>query len=235
MHLWRCRRWDQEERCSPPRRPSGSRNHRLHRPRVDDAPTTTLAPARGVLHGAVHGHPRRCDRECRPPLDPPRLGFSAIDLQWIVNAYTIAFAGFLMLGGRAADLFGQRRMFVAGFLLFAAASLAGGLAGSRGMLIGARAAQGFGGAIMAPASLAIITSSFTEGAERIRAVGLWGAMNGAGGAAGTLLGGIITQELSWRWILFINVPIGIAAALVARVAVEERRRRGDASPFDLGG
>jgi EmrB/QacA subfamily drug resistance transporter len=163
------------------------------------------------------------------------LGFSAIDLQWIVNAYTIAFAGFLMLGGRAADLFGQRRMFTAGLLLFAFASLAGGTASSQGMLIGARAAQGLGGAIMAPASLAIITSSFAPGPERLRAVGLWGAMNGAGGAAGTLLGGIITQEFSWRWILLINLPIGIAAALVARTAVSERRRDDEAGSFDLAG
>jgi EmrB/QacA subfamily drug resistance transporter len=163
------------------------------------------------------------------------LGFSAINLQWIVNAYTIAFAGFLMLGGRAADLFGQRRTFIAGLLLFAAASVAGGTASSQSMLIGARAAQGLGGAIMAPASLSIITSSFAAGAERMRAVGLWGAMNGAGGATGTLLGGIITQELNWRWILLINLPIGVAAALVARVAVSERRREGAAASFDLAG
>jgi EmrB/QacA subfamily drug resistance transporter len=163
------------------------------------------------------------------------LGFSKIDLQWIVNAYTIAFAGFLMLGGRAADLFGQRRTFIAGLLLFAAASVAGGTASSQGMLIGARAAQGLGGAIMAPASLSIITSSFAAGPERMRAVGLWGAMNGAGGATGVLLGGIITQELNWRWILLINLPIGIVAALVARVAVDERRREGPAASFDLAG
>jgi EmrB/QacA subfamily drug resistance transporter len=163
------------------------------------------------------------------------LGFSAIDLQWIVNAYTIAFAGFLMLGGRAADLFGQRRTFMAGLLLFAGASVVGGTAASQGMLIGGRAAQGLGGAIMAPASLSIITSSFSAGPERLRAVGLWGAMNGAGGATGTLLGGIITQELNWRWILLINLPIGIIATLVARVAVSERRREQAAGSFDLTG
>jgi EmrB/QacA subfamily drug resistance transporter len=163
------------------------------------------------------------------------LGFSETDLQWIINAYTIAFAGFLMLGGRAADLFGQRRTFMSGLLLFGLASLLGGVAVSQQMLIGARALQGLGGAIMAPASLSIINSSFAPGPERHRAIGLWGAMNGAGGAAGVLLGGIITQELGWRWILLINLPIGIAAALVARVAVAERRGRADAGSFDLAG
>src|SRR5437660_2823130 len=129
------------------------------------------------------------------------LGFSANDLQWVVSAYTIAFAGFLLLAGRTADLWGQRRTFLAGLLLFALASLAGGLAPSAATLIVARALQGLGGAIMAAASLATITASFAAGAERMRAVGLWGAMYGAGGAAGALLGGVITQELGWRWIL----------------------------------
>jgi EmrB/QacA subfamily drug resistance transporter len=163
------------------------------------------------------------------------LGFSENDLQWIVNAYTIAFAGFLMLGGRAADLIGQRLVFVAGLLLFSFASLAGGLAGTQGMLVGARALQGLGGAIMAPASLSIINSSFSPGAERHRAIGLWGAMNGAGGAAGVLLGGIITQTLGWRWILLINIPIGIAAAFVAWAAVSERRDQNRERGFDLPG
>ncbi len=163
------------------------------------------------------------------------LGFAENDLQWIVNAYTIVFAGFLMLGGRAADLIGQRRVFASGLLLFAFASLLGGLAGSQEMLIGARGLQGLGGAIMAPASLSIINSSFAPGAERLRAIGMWGAMNGAGGAAGVLFGGIITQTLGWRWILLINIPIGIAAALVARVAVPERRPQSKEGGFDLGG
>ena len=122
-----------------------------------------------------------------------------------------------MLGGRAADLLGQRRMFVTGLLLFAPPRSPGGTAATQGMLIGARALQGLGGAIMAPASLAIINSSFSPGPERLRAIGLWGAMNGAGGAAGTLLGGIITAALGWRWVLLINLPIGIAAAFVACV------------------
>ncbi len=163
------------------------------------------------------------------------LGFSATHLQWIVNAYTITFAGFLMLGGRAADLFGQRRTFVIGLLVFALASLAGGTAGSQGMLVGARALQGLGGAIMAASSLAIITSSFVTGPERHRAIGLWGAMAGAGGAAGALLGGIITEEFGWRWILLINLPIGIAAAVAARLIVAERRAKIDWSSFDVGG
>ncbi len=163
------------------------------------------------------------------------LGFAASDLQWVVNAYTITFAGFLMLSGRAADLFGGRRTFVTGLLVFSLASLIGGTAVDRHVLLGARALQGFGGAIMAASSLAIITSSFAAGPERHRAIGLWGAMNGAGGAAGTLLGGIITQELSWRWVLLINLPIGIVGALVARAVIVDRRREGPVGNFDIAG
>ncbi|HUA10727.1 MAG TPA: MFS transporter [Solirubrobacteraceae bacterium] len=162
------------------------------------------------------------------------LGFSASNLVWVVNAYTITFAGFLMLMGRAADLFGGRRTFVTGLLLFATASLLGGTAATRGMLVGARALQGLGGAGMAAASLAIITYTFAPGPARHRAIGLWGAMNGAGGAAGTLLGGIITQELTWRWVLLINLPIGVVAAVVAYSAIAEHR--GDnVRSFDLAG
>ncbi len=166
------------------------------------------------------------------------LGFSAPELQWIVDAYSITFAGFLMFGGRAADHFGQRRMFVLALALFALASLAGGLAPDRGTLIAARAAQGLGGALMAACSLAIITSSFAPGPELHRAIGAWASMNGLGGAAGMLFGGIITQELSWRWVLLINPPIGIAAALVAYAVVSERRRGSGSHPprsFDLAG
>jgi EmrB/QacA subfamily drug resistance transporter len=163
------------------------------------------------------------------------LDFSRTDLQWVINAYTITFAGFLMLSGRAADLLGGRRTFVTGLLVFALASVIGGTAGSQAALIGGRALQGFGGAIMAASTLAIITSSFPAGAERHRAIGLWGAMNGAGGAAGTLLGGIITQELSWRWVLLINLPIGLVAALIARAVVVDRRREDAQGSFDVAG
>ncbi|HEY1510728.1 MAG TPA: MFS transporter [Solirubrobacteraceae bacterium] len=163
------------------------------------------------------------------------LGFSEADLQWVVNAYTVTFAGFLLLGGRAADLIGRRRVFVSGLVLFAVASLAGGLANSQALLIGARAVQGLGGAVIAPASLTILTTTFAEGAARNRAVGIWGAMGGAGGAAGVLLGGILTDLLSWRWILFINVPIGLLAAVAAQHYIAEGRNPERARSFDLPG
>jgi EmrB/QacA subfamily drug resistance transporter len=163
------------------------------------------------------------------------LGFSAPDLQWVVDAYVITFAGFLMLGGRAADHFGQRRTFVVALVLFAITSLAGGAAPDQGVLIGARAVQGLAGALMAACSLAIITASFPPGPKLHRAIGTWAAMNGLGGAAGVLLGGIITEVLSWRWILLINPPIAIVVALVAYAIVSERRRAQDGASFDLAG
>jgi EmrB/QacA subfamily drug resistance transporter len=163
------------------------------------------------------------------------LHFSESNLQWVVNAYTVTFAGFMLLGGRAADLIGRRRVFVAGLLLFGLASLAGGLADSQGTLIAARAVQGLGGAVIAPASLSILTSTFEEGAARNRAVGIWGAMGAAGGSAGALLGGVITDVLSWRWILFINVPIGVIAALLAERYIAEGRNPERAQNFDLSG
>ncbi|MCL6091608.1 MAG: MFS transporter [Actinobacteria bacterium] len=163
------------------------------------------------------------------------LHFSSVELQWVVDAYSIVFAGFLMLAGRATDLFGQRRTFVAALALFSLTSLVGGLSINDQMLMIARGLQGLSGAMMAAASLAIITSSFPEGPARHRAIGLWGAMNGAGGAAGTLLGGIITQELTWRWVLLINPPIGVAAALVAYRVVANRRRKKDEAHFDIAG
>jgi EmrB/QacA subfamily drug resistance transporter len=163
------------------------------------------------------------------------LNFSTTQLQWVVDAYAIFFAGFLMLGGRAADYIGQRRTFVISLLLFALFSLAGGLSVNHQMLVVARGLQGISCALMAATSLAIITSSFAAGPARHRAIALWGAMNGAGGAAGTVLGGIITQELSWRWVLLINPPIGIAAALVAHRVVTERRKEAGRPRFDLVG
>src|SRR3954468_11608427 len=163
------------------------------------------------------------------------LHFSQVDLQWVVNAYTLTFAGFLMLGGRACDLPGGRGAFVGGLLLFALASLVGGLAQSQGMLIGARAAQGLGGAVVSPATLAILTTSFAEGPERNRALGVWGAMGGAGGATGALLGGVLTDLLSWQWILFVNVPIGVAAAITAPRLVDEGRNPNAGRNFDIAG
>ena len=164
------------------------------------------------------------------------LHFSEVDLQWVVNAYTVTFAGFLLLGGRAADLLGRRRVFVSGLILFSVASLAGGLADSQALLIAARAAQGLGGAVIAPASLSILTTTFAEGSERNRAVGIWGAMGGAGGAAGVLLGGVLTTALGWRWILFINVPIGLLAAFFAqRMLLEGRGAAARSRDFDVRG
>ncbi len=164
------------------------------------------------------------------------LGFTPASLAWVVNAYTLAFAGFLLLGGRAADLLGRREVFAGGLALFALASLAGGLAQSELTLVGARAAQGLGGAVVAPATLSILTTAFREGAERNRALGLWGAMGAIGGASGALVGGILTQTLNWRWILIINVPIGLLGALAALHVVRTAARSTDATRhFDLAG
>ncbi|QKG21639.1 DHA2 family efflux MFS transporter permease subunit [Actinomadura verrucosospora] len=143
------------------------------------------------------------------------LGLGATSLQWVVNAYSLAFAGFLLLGGRAADLFGRKRVFITGLGLFTAASLAGGLAQDAGMLIGARAVQGLGAAILAPVTLSLITGTFPEGPARTRAIAMWTAVGTAGGATGGLVGGLLTDYLSWRWVLLINVPIGAAVAVVA--------------------
>ncbi len=163
------------------------------------------------------------------------LGFSSPDLQWVVDAYAITFAGFLMLGGRAADHFGQRRTFVLALILFGLASLFGGVAPSQGVLIGARALQGFAGALMAACSLAIITASFSPGPQLNRAIATWAAMNGLGGAAGVLFGGIITELLSWRWVLLINPPIALGAAAVGWVVITERKRSRANESFDLAG
>jgi EmrB/QacA subfamily drug resistance transporter len=164
------------------------------------------------------------------------LGFDPASLAWVVNAYTLAFAGFLLLGGRAADLLGRREVFAGGLALFALASLAGGLAQNELTLVLARAAQGLGGAVVAPATLSILTTTFTEGYERNRALGLWGAMGAVGGASGALLGGILTETLNWRWILIINLPIGLFGAIAAlRVVRSGVRDTTAARQFDLAG
>src|SRR5689334_11037733 len=163
------------------------------------------------------------------------LHFARDDLSWVVNAYTLTFGGFLLLGGRLADLLGRRRMFMIGLVLFSVASFAGGIAQSEGWLIAARAVQGLGAAVVSPAALSIITTTFAEGPERNRALGIWGAVAGAGGAAGVLLGGILTSGLSWRWVLFVNVPIGIAAAALAPRILAESRSDDGTQSFDIPG
>jgi EmrB/QacA subfamily drug resistance transporter len=162
------------------------------------------------------------------------LDFSQGDLSWVVNAYTLFFGGFLLLGGRMADLIGRRRMFMYGLILFAIASLAGGLASSPGVLIAARAAQGLGAALLSPAALSLVTVMFTEGAERNKAMGVWGAVAGSGGAAGVLLGGILTEYAGWEWVLWVNVPIAIAAAAIAPRLLPESRNEGTRN-FDIAG
>ncbi|GAA2512779.1 MFS transporter [Winogradskya humida] len=136
------------------------------------------------------------------------LAISQDNLSWVVNAYTLTFGGFLLLGGRLADLLGRRRMFIIGMVVFTLASLAGGFAQNEAWLITARAVQGLGAAVISPAALSIVTTTFSEGQERNRALGIWGAVAGAGGAAGVLLGGVLTEYLGWEWVLFVNVPIG---------------------------
>ncbi|MET8687804.1 MFS transporter [Streptomyces sp. NPDC004732] len=145
------------------------------------------------------------------------LGMSAVGLQWVVNAYSIAFAGFMLLGGRAGDLFGRKRMFLVGLGLFTAASLGGGLAQAEWQLLVARAVQGLGAAVLAPSTLTILTSAVPEGPARARAIGVWSAVGAGGGAAGGLVGGVLTDLLSWRWVLLINVPVG-ALVIVAGLA-----------------
>src|SRR3954463_14021334 len=163
------------------------------------------------------------------------LHFSQDNLSWVVNAYTLTFGGFLLLGGRMADLLGRRRMFVAGLVLFAVASLAGGLAQSDVWLIAARAVQGLGAALLSPAALSLVTTMFAEGAERNRALGVWGAVAGSGGAAGGLLGGIRAQYAGWEWVLFVNVPIGLLAAAIAPRLLPESRDTAEHRVFDVTG
>jgi EmrB/QacA subfamily drug resistance transporter len=163
------------------------------------------------------------------------LGFSQENLAWVVNAYVLVFGGFLLLGGRMADLLGRRRVFMGGLTLFALASLAGGLAETEGQLIAARAVQGLGAAILSPAALSILTNTFREGAERNKAMGVWGAVAGSGGAAGVLLGGVLTESLGWEWIFWVNVPIALGAALLAPALVAESRSGAEGQGFDVAG
>ncbi|WP_419998644.1 MFS transporter [Streptomyces boninensis] len=162
------------------------------------------------------------------------LGMAESQLQWVVNSYAITFAGLMMLGGRAADLFGRKRVFLAGLALFTAASLAGGLAEGPGMLIAARAVQGVGAAVLSPATLTLLTTAFPEGQARTRAIGTWTAVGAGGGAAGGLVGGLLTEQLSWRWVLLINVPIGALVLAVAALWLAEGRS-GSGRRLDLLG
>jgi EmrB/QacA subfamily drug resistance transporter len=163
------------------------------------------------------------------------LHFSQDSLSWVVNAYVLTFGGFLLLGGRLADLLGRRRVFISGLIMFAVASLAGGLAQSEAWLIAARALQGLGAAIVSPAALSIVTNTFKEGAERDRALGVWGAVAGSGAAAGVLLGGVLTDSLGWEWVLYVNVPIAILAAVLAPRLIDESRAEGERHAFDIAG
>ncbi|MBK5116382.1 MAG: MFS transporter [Thermoleophilia bacterium] len=163
------------------------------------------------------------------------LDFAQDDLSWVVNAYVLAFGGFLLLGGRVADLVGRRRVFVIGLLAFAAASLLAGLAQSPGWLTGARVGQGLAAAFLSPAALSIIVATFREGPERNRALGVWGAVAGAGAAAGVFLGGVLTSVAGWEWVFFVNVPVALGAAALAPSFVPESRSEEDRKGFDLPG
>jgi len=162
------------------------------------------------------------------------LHFSSDNLQWVITAYAITFGGFLMLGGRAADLLGRRRVFVVGVVVFTVASFFCGLAWSEGVLIAARALQGLGAAIISPAALAIVMTTFDEGAERNKALGIWGAIGGGGAAVGVLAGGVLTKYLGWEWIFFVNVPVGALALTLTPPFVRESRAARESSPDVLG-
>jgi EmrB/QacA subfamily drug resistance transporter len=162
------------------------------------------------------------------------LGFSQENLQWVISAYALFFGGFLLLGGRAADLLGRRRVFLAGLVVFTIASLLSGLAWSEGALIGSRALQGLGSAIISPAALSILTTTFPEGSERNTALGAWGAIGAFGAVAGVLLGGVLTDLLSWQWIFFVNIPVGVGAFALTPLLLGESRDA-TARSFDTPG
>jgi EmrB/QacA subfamily drug resistance transporter len=163
------------------------------------------------------------------------LHFSQTGLQWVITAYAITFGGFLLLGGRAGDILGRKRMFLIGVVLFSTASLVCGLSTSAGVLVAARAVQGLGAAVVSPATLSIITTTFEEGAERNKALGIWGAMGGSGAAAGVLFGGILTKYLGWEWIFFVNVPVGALVLAFAPGIVRESKAPGERQGFDVVG
>ncbi len=163
------------------------------------------------------------------------LNFSADSLQWVINAYTLLFGGFLLLGGRMADLLGPRRVFVAGLLLFGVTSLVAGLANSPEFLIGARAVQGLGGALLSPAALAILTVTFAHGRERNIAMGVWGGLAGLGGTLGVVAGGLLVDSLSWQWVFFVNVPIVLGLVAVIPVFVRDTRQPRRNRAFDTAG
>ena len=163
------------------------------------------------------------------------LGFSQKNLQWVVSAYALTFGGLLLLGGRAADLLGRRRLFIAGLAIFAAASLLAGVAWSDTILIAARAFQGVGAAVMTPAALSILMTTFREGAERNTALGVWGAVGASGGTVGVLLGGILTDTIGWEWIFFLNIPVALGVIAVAPALLSESRADVGHRRFDLAG
>jgi EmrB/QacA subfamily drug resistance transporter len=163
------------------------------------------------------------------------LGFRSADLSWVVSAYGIPYGALLLLGGRTADLLGRRAVFMTGAALFSAASLLAGLSWSPGALLAARALQGLGAALLAPAALAIIMATFAQGAERNRALGIWGAVGGLGGSAGLLLGGVLTDTIGWQWIFFVNVPVGLLVVALTPVFIAESRDTSGVRRFDLAG
>jgi EmrB/QacA subfamily drug resistance transporter len=163
------------------------------------------------------------------------LHFSAANLQWVVNSYTLIFGGFLLLGGRLADLLGRKRLFVAGVMLFTGASLLNGVAQSSGMLIFGRGLQGLGGALVSPAALAIVTTTFTDGSDRTKALGVWSAIAAGGAAVGLLMGGVLTDLASWRWVFFVNIPVGLATVALAVRYVRESRVDVEHRSYDIAG
>src|SRR5580765_1245387 len=163
------------------------------------------------------------------------LGFSPESLQWVVTAYAIIFGGTLLLGGRMSDLLGRRRLFMAGLVIFTVASLLNGLAWSEGSLITFRAIQGLGAALLSPAALSILTTTFQQGRERNLALGVWGAASGSGGAAGVLLGGVLTSAFGWSWIFFVNIPVGIALFIATPLIIRKTSSVLEHRHFDFAG